>query len=880
MALDKCDDAIKTAVGLTRELTDEESRIIKQRAAELAKKIKNADDPAELNDVLKKFGDDVAFNRALQKRNTALQYAAFAKLEAWRKNTPFAINNPAEAFKGFMRGSLRNFEGAKNSLTNLVQRESNARSGAFLADLENSGLKKYAFDGGDDMNITRAWSDIKNGIEPDAAKYGKNAVTAAQLFDKHLEAIRQGQNRAGAWIARAADRLWRRTHDANKIARAGGNSYGSLAGGARDYWVNSVSSKLDWAKSFDGNYSEATTNVRNTLLHSLWNDFKNNDHYKPGEAVPPVGLGTSNLAKKLSHGRQLIFNSADDEYAYNKEFGTGSSVAENVFHNLAGGGRDLALLRKLGPNPETTLNRFIKSWRNDAEAEDSSYSGDQQKLLKEMTEKEMANTWKLLSGGAGHASDNFVGRFAAAVRTTTNVAALGMSVFKLPNDLALRSRMVAQRTGGSFAATLLRTTSDMFTGTGISKAERQQLFAELGLRTEGVNMPLDPNTMDGIGFGHLAKFNQQVMSVTGHAWWDNKFRLNALVADGYRHWTQRNLSFDQLNKSQQNAYKQFGIDEKGWDIIRQSEGTQLSTGMNVFMPSDIEAMPLDKFKSLVNNPNASDMVLSRARDSLMENYRNYVGELADRGTSAPSIANRAFMGMGKYKEGTIPGELYRGALQLKGWAANYLRNHLGDELFGHDNQPATFGQAMADLLKGKNPKGFMGLAKLISTGFIISEITNAMHDVASGKSPEDPLSKAGILRAVASGSLGIYADFLLQDSNPDASFFDKLGDETGPEFGLVSDLFNIGHRTIEQLSSTDGLTPEKIGNDERELFQSLYHHTPGTSLFWTKATMDYFILNNLSEQLNPGYQQRLIERNQKAGQTFLGGAPGPQTNGQ
>lgn len=877
MALEQCKTAIESALG--RELTDRETRIVNARATELAARLKNSNDPDVINDVLKKFSNEVAFNRELQKRSTALNYAAFAKAEAWRKNTPFALKNPAEAFKGFMRGSLYNFDGSKNSVASLVQHESNARSGAFLADLEKANLKKYAFSGGDDLNITRAWSDIKNGTEPDAAKYGTSAVQVAEIADKHLEAIRQDQNRAGAWISKQGDRLWRRTHDANKIARAGDNDWGSDE--SRDAWSKFTGDRMDWSKAFDGEYAEASPNVQKTVLHGLWQSFKDNDHYKPGEAHPPVGLGTRNIAKKLSHGRQIIFNSPEDELAYNQQFGTGSSVAENVFHNLSGGGRDLALMRKLGPNPESTLMQFAQSWRNDVEGENSEYTGDQRKQLKKTIDDEHDNTWRLITEGGGHPNDNFVGRFAQAVRGITNTAALGMSVFSLPGDLALRARMVSQATGESFAKNLLSGTADMFTGTGISKADRQSLFAELGLRTEGVNLPLDPNQTDNVGFGKIAKFNQQVMSVTGHSWWDNKFRLNSLVADAYRHWSLRDKSFDQLDPQQQNSFKQFGMDKTSWDVIRSSEGTQIGKGINGITPDNIAKMSLDSFKPLAGD-GATDVQLKRAQTDLVEKYRNYMGELSDRSTSSPSIANNAAMGMG-YKgraEGTPFGEIYRGAFQLKGWAINYMRNHLGGEMFGYDNQPATWGQAMADMLKGNNPKGLTGLAKVMSAGVVIAMATNAMRDVATGKSPEDPLSSHGIQRAFARQFMGVYSDFLFQDVKPDASFWDRIGNMAGPEEGLVSDTFDLGNKVFNQIRSDNGPSPEQVGSDERELFQNVYRRVPGTSLFWAKAAMDYAILNNISESLNPGYQQRLIDNAQKQGQGFLAGGPGPQTNAQ
>src|SRR3954469_3594013 len=176
MALEKCNDAITSAIG--RELDDKEKRIVQARAIELKKKIDRSTNPDTAEDVLKQFSDEVKFNRILQRRNTALNYAAFAKVEAWRKSVDYVKKDPAAGFRAFMRGDLRNFEGSKNSVAALVQHESNARTGAMLGDLAKLNLTKYAFSGADDLNITKAWADIKNGVEPDPA-YGKNAIAVA-----------------------------------------------------------------------------------------------------------------------------------------------------------------------------------------------------------------------------------------------------------------------------------------------------------------------------------------------------------------------------------------------------------------------------------------------------------------------------------------------------------------------------------------------------------------------------------------------------------------------------------------------------------------------------------------------------------------------------
>lgn len=868
MALEQCNEAIAAAIG--RELTDRERRIVSARAGELKRRIDRANgDPVAVTGIMNDFADEVEKNKALIKRTAALNYLAYSKVKGWRQSVQFVKDNPAEAFKAFMRGSLFNFEGSKRSLANLVQREQTSRVETLFADLAKNGLHDYAFSGDDDANINRAWSELKDGLTPSAAQYGANAVKVAQIFDQHLEGLRLDQNKAGAFIGRASDRTFRRSHDANKIAKAGGNDFGSDA--AKNAWVDFVTQRLNWERSFEGHFADVSNDARRTILGDLWKDFAANDHWKPGQSHPPVGLGTANYAKRLSHSRQLLFNSPDDELTYFKQFGTGNSIAENVYHNLRGGGRDLALMRQLGPNPEATLNKIVNDWRDDIKE-----NGTVQQLedFKKMVADERGNTWRLLTEGAGHPADNFVGRFFGAIRGLTNTAAIGMSIFSMPGDMALRARMIAKVAGDSFSKTILSTTARQVLGQGLSAVERKQLFAEIGLRTEAANLPLDPDLVDHAGFGAIAKFNQQVAKLGGHSFWDNRMRLNSLVADGYRHWTFKDRAFDELPEGTQAAFQQFGITSDGWDILRQSEGTRLENGVHVFMPSDIKEMPLERFKSLVASERPSDAQLTRARNDLADNYRNLMGELADRSVSAPSIANQAFARMGEqtFQAGTLKGELWRGALQLKGWALNYMRNHLGDELLGYNTTHKTMGQAIKDVVTGQNNKALWGISRLVASGMVIASVTNMLRDLATGEEPEDPLSEHALKRALARQSLGLYTDFLLQDTRPDASIWERIGRMAGPEIGFATDMANSAIRLIAQHESSDGVTPEKLGRDMKDWFQTIYRATPGTSLFWSKWAMDYLIRDNISEMLNPGYKQRLEQQREKNGRTMLFGA--------
>lgn len=871
MALNNCNAAIGAKIG--RELTDREKKIVLSRAIELKAKIdRAANDPLAVDSVLKSFADEVEANAALQKRTTALNWRAQSAIKAWRTSTAFVVKNPAEGVQALFRGSLRNFQGAQQSLANLVQREKSARSGAFNAELTDSNLMKYAYSGEDDKNIITAWSAIKDGKVPDP-KLGSNAIAVAKIMDKHLEALRVHQNQAGAFIARQADRLFRRSHDPNKIAKAGGNAFGSDE--AKNSWVDFVHKRMDWTRAFDGEYDGLSDAAKRDVLGKVWSDFASANHYAPGEPHPPTGLGSRNIGKKLSHSRQLIFNTPADELGYYQTFGHGNSIAENVFHNLESGGRDIALMRKLGPNAEATLQKIKDDWAADLKE----HGTPKQRIdFEKAWNDEMGNTWRLITGAAGHPNDSFVARFFASVRQVTNTAAIGQSLFSLPNDLALRASHVARMSGTSFGAALANAAAHQATGYGLSAAERAQWFAEMGLRTEGAHMPIDPYMADHAGFGAVAKFNQVVMGLTGHSWWDNRFRSNSLVADGYRHWTLRNKAFDALNEDQRNTFSKFGITKDAWDVLRQAQGEKIADNMRAWSPTEIRNMDLQKFKSLVKTANPTDSQLTRARNELADNYRNLMGELADRSVSAPSIAGQAFMGLGRegMKAGTFQGELYRGALQLKGWAANYMRNHLGAELYGRDTDMMSFGQKMANVLRGNENRAVMGMAKLIAAGVPIASVTYMLKDLASGKTPENLLSEDALLRAFSRQGLGLYTDFLLQDAQPGAKFWEYVGRMAGPEYGLLSDIGDTVIAIKDQIESAKGLTPDKMGEDERKWMEAVGRNIPGTRLWWTKFAVDYFVINNLAEMMNPGYQQRLIRNAAKKGQTYLP-APGPQT---
>ena len=879
-ALSKCAPAIEAQLG--RPLKDDERSTIARQAAGLLRRMQKAGSKAEAEAMLADYTDRINAQAIQAKRTTAMNYLARQKKQAWRTNTAFIEKNPGDGFSGMMKGSLYDYEGAQRSLANVAYHESAARGSAFAADLQNAGVDKYAFSGADDANIGAAIYDVQTG--GDGMKFGKLAATVGKTIADHFESLRQDLNAAGANIAKNSDRLFRRTHDAYKISRAGGNAFGSPE--AFQSWLKDGNfDHMAWTKAFDGELDGATQGQKTKRLQELFDQFSASTHANWSTEPTGGAKGFGNISKKFSAQRELVWDDPKYDVTYNQKFGSGTSIAESVYNSLSSGGKTLGIMKEWGPNPEMNITKFKNDWVKEL-VEQGGRAKDV-KALEASFKSEMGNTWNILTKPSAHPMSAVTQAF-AALRQTTNTAALGMSVFSNMLDIVNRSSQLVQAGEGGSLKNLATETAHMVTGVGLDTVAKRNLAVEAGIRLESVHMPLDPNSAASVGFRKIAQFNQQVMRFSGHAPWMNRTRTNEIAAQAFRYGTNTDKAMDDLNLGQQALLRKFGITPKHWEVMRQAEQSDIGNGHKGLFASDIANMDPAKFSTLATADTEASRL--RARSDLVTTYRNMMGELADRATAAPSFANQAMMGLGKVDANTWQGELLRSALQLKGYSFNYIRNHLGRELYGYSQSKMSFPEAMATMIKGSTPGGVSaraGLVKLIASGVAFSYMSNTLHDVASGKTVEDPVGdhwKDAMGRAFARQSLGLYSDFAIsllstEGFQQNQSLYDKVGSMMGPEMGFASDittnLKSLEKHVVEGSSGAD--ESDNYYKDAQRTFGTLYRNTPGTSLFWAKWALDYSVLNNISEELNPGFQQRLQDRSIKnRGQSYLLG-PGPQT---
>lgn len=869
----KCDPAILAALG--READARELAAIKRKAGGLVRRMKGGDvDPRTF---LNKFLDEEEAARLAKKRDEYNNFVAGKRLDDWRKSTPELEAHPRQGLISQLVGSLLDFSGSKDSVASRMDKASYARMGAFWNDLENANYQDLARGGQLDDHIGGAIWDIQHGVDDGKVReqYGTAAHDIAKIMLKHKRAMVQNFNDAGGHITPADEHIVTRQYDSAKVAKAGGSQYGSQEAAAA---FRKAAAKINWDKSFDGELAMATPAERDRVLNALWSDFVSGRHPQFENSTSDVGKGFLNVAARFARGREITFDNAADEMAWLRQFNRGDTLADSMTYSLSRSAADAELMRRFGANPRSTFDNWFDRWDKELRKDPTKAAirkqfGDQKSYLDKYV-------WPALLRDSSLGSDGMVAKFLALMRGSTFMAAkVGSSIFSNIGDLAghaATDRYYWKQTTGEYARSAMKSVRALM-HSGLTEGEKKQVAVEMGFRFQHVGRPMGPVAEDSFGLGSVARFSQMAMKYFGHSWWENTTHTTNAMGDAYRFGTLKDTAHGDLRPEVQRALRQFGISGKDWEVMRQAELSQVGK-YTVLSPSDIRGMDLENFRSIAGDT-AKDLELERARNALADKYRNLLGEKATLSSAYPTRAMKALTTYGT-QAGTTEGELLRGAFMMKSFVYNYMRNIVGRELYGYDQGDVNIMRAFTNTLRNKGARN--GLATLIAGGIGAGYVRNALWDIADGKTPQDPFTPEAFQRAVAFQSLGLMTDFVFADarmgggSGQPSDTAERVFDLLGPVFGNVADVSDIGIDAVNDMGKPGGLTPQRRGKLERKAFSFLWHNVPGNNAFWAKAAMNYWVHNNVAEQLDPGYQARLKKYTQKNGQSYFYG-PGPQS---
>lgn len=825
-----CVRAIKQA-NKTKELTDKEAEQLLDRISQLAaqrqkKKLIN------LDQALREIeGEIILANRtiaAIDYRNKLLAVAAKKKVMGFVRRFPTL----GEGLRAYMEGSVKDIDGARNSVDYQAKALHGKYFGRLVADLEAAGVFSDFRKGALEREIYIELGELGvEGGKPGRSGSPKAMAIAKAIHDVTDELVSR-QNLNGAYISKLPGYITRQTHDI-EVIRSLGTKEESFK-----KWYQFVYPLLD-AKTFKG------FNPQSFLRKVHENLYAGVHHLASDDAEIDAFSVFGSMAKKASSPRVLHFKDAESAYQYNQTFGT-KHLRDSVLTDIRLRTRNIALMEAFGPNPKHTFEQIKRDLL--AEARDHKDSAKQVDSLKSWR---IDAAFKELSGENDVPGNVTLSRTVSTIRALAQMSKLGGVLLSSIGDKAfLQSEMAFQ--GVSQIQTLAR----QITGLGPRNATEKQKLRLMGVALDGLMGNVAHRyTMHTNTAGWAARAQQRFYDLSGMNWWNdvNKATAGELMAAHLGEHAE--LMYGDLPEEITRVLRWYDINEAEWDAVRGTAYDMPERGVKYLTPDQFQNMDSVALDQLVEARGLalSDANRRRVLDEVEKKFRTYFADRVDYAVPTPGIAQRKYTHFNT-QAGTPLGEAIRLLMMFKNFPITIMSKIMAREVYGRGSR--NIKQWLAHDHKGK----FM-LAQLIAMTTIGGYVSGTIKDVLRNKTPR-PLVKDGQINwevvnwaFLRGGGAGIMGDVLFQDY--DRSYSSFLGIMAGPVVGQLDPMADIYSRAVrgEEFKGQAG--------------KFLMDNTPYINLFYIRPVLDYFVLWNMQEMIQPGYMDRIEDSMEEQGQEFI-----------
>jgi hypothetical protein len=792
------------------------------------------DQAATLQSEAMKAADMLANNleeaAVIEKRNASLNMAARLKASTFvnqfrEKGLDF------EGFAALLVGSERVRTGSRVSIDAEYKGFRGEWVGGMIADVERLGLMREFISGAFDRDIYDALYRMGAKEKADLSGLPKEAVQLAEVVNKYQSDARNIRNRFGAWIRDLQGYITRQSHDMFKI---------------RDVpdaeWIDFVKERIDLPKMIRLGLISETDPI--SSLRGMYDDFAAGVHMKAvTNEDDAVALGRgSNLAKRESVSRAIYFKDGLAAYEYNERFGVGR-LAESVLTGLEHSARSAALMKTLGTNPEATLTRLMNEY------EDSLAPTPERRAKFRSQQGALLDMLAQVDGSVyvpGNVTAAKVGAFA---RAWMNMAKLGGALISSFSELAGYGAELRYAQGKGLLSGVAEGMGKLVQGR--ASGERGAIASSLGVFHEtvagSVTARFDSPELVG---GKMAAAMQMFFRLNGLAWWTETLRDGAALTHSHYMATQADRAFDKIDPELRRMLQLYNIDAGKWDLLRMGQ-LQQADGRMYITPDGLRTVPRAAFENYIQQVGrtVNDATVQNLQDDLAQALRVMAIDRAHHAVLEPGARTRAWMLRGT-KPGTVPGELLRYIGQFKSFSVAMVHSVLGREVYGRGYD--TLGEYLR-----KGHGDMLGLAYMIGLYGVFGYGAMAAKDLLKGREPRDPLDPRTIGAAlVQGGGLGLYGDFLFGEYNRMGRTF--TASVAGPVLGNADTLLDLWTRI-------------RTGEDwAAASFKALIDNTPFLNLFWARPLLDYLVLYQIQEALNPGFLRRMEKRIEREnGQSFL-----------
>ena len=810
----ECFDAVFRAAG--RELNEKELKELGEELERRDRLIQAEDTSLTTRESALAAADQLAahLNRAaiIEKHNAALNLTKRLELETYLKNT--WGDDPVNGWQTLLTGTQRARPGARRSVALEQESLQGKYMGGLIADLERLNHTKLFASGALDQDIARAmW--LLDDEKPNFRGLQPEAVEIARSIRKWQDTARLDANKEGAAIGKEKGYIVRQSHDLYRIRKAG-----------YEEWSDFILPRLDTPTTM----SRADAKDVDTFLRATYEGLASGVHLKAATRPTLTGFkGPANLAKKLSQERVLHFKDADAWYEYNLRFGSGS-VRQAVFSGLRRAAQSTGLMRILGTNPEAMVKVVGRSQLERVADPET------KRKLNESFGSAIANRLAQVDGSVNIPGNAIAARVSANLRAIQSMAKLGGAVISSITDVPIYASEVRFQGRGFFTG-LSEALGAV--ATGRPKAERAQVLSSLGVFFDSmIGEIIRRGSLDDTFSGGVARAQMRFFKYNLLNWWTESLRGSAALGLSRFMADESRKAWSAVAPEMRRMLGLYGIDEAAWAHVNKAR-TTLADGNEHLTPEGMRDVEI---------PGVSKERAAQTREQIEDALRAFYIDRAHIAVIEPDAETMALMRQGT-RSGTAYGELLRFISQFKSFGIAVTQKVLGREAFGYGAN--TLGEALG---RGESLRG---LVQVILTTTLFGYGAMTAKDLLRGKTPRDPTSAATWLSAATQGGgFGIYGDFVLGQQNR----FGRTALDTlaGPVLGSISDLDELRARA---LSGDDVAAP---------VLKQLVNNTPYVNMFYTRMALDYLILYELQEAMNPGYLRRMERRIEKEnGQEFL-----------
>ena len=185
---------------------------------------------------------------------------------------------------------------------------------------------------------------VKEILEPGSTA-NPLAKGLAKAFNESSEIGRIRRNQFGGNIPKIKGNHLPQPHNSTKIGRV-----------PQEEWTNDISSYLDLEQMINNKTNRSFT--QEELLLELPDSYNAIKTEGVSRLTPGVRMGSSSLGSKNLDHRFFVFKDAESYLAYQAKYGD-EDVISTMYQHLESMSRDTAMMRSLGPNPNSGFRYLI-----------------------------------------------------------------------------------------------------------------------------------------------------------------------------------------------------------------------------------------------------------------------------------------------------------------------------------------------------------------------------------------------------------------------------------------------------------------------------------------------------------------------------------------